>query len=81
MVGYLDDVLIAPSSHGGVAGPGDCAEAKQCMERLLSCLGLKRHPTKGEGTGSTTVGHLGVGVDTEEMRFYVTLHKVKKYGR
>lgn len=78
VLGYLDDFLIAPSPYGVVAGRAHCVEAKRCIERLLSCLGLKRHPTKGEWKGSTTVEHLGVRVDTEAMRFYVTPHKVKK---
>ena len=78
VLGYLDDFLIAPSSYGVVAGRAHCVEAKRCIELLLSSLGLKRHPTKGEWTGSTTVEHLGVRVDPEEMRFYVTPHKVKK---
>lgn len=41
-------------------------------------LGLKRHPTKGEWVGSPIVEHLGVKIDSLEMKFYVAPRKVRR---
>lgn len=38
-------------------------------------LGLKINILEGEGSGSTSVGHLGVVVYTKEMRYYVVPRK------
>ncbi len=77
-LGYLDDFLISPSETGRVARKRDCTRARQAIDKELSELGLTRHPDKGEWSGSTRVEHLGVLVDTEEMKFFVVPHKIER---
>lgn len=38
----------------------------------MRCLGIARHPSKGEWEGATRVEHLEVIVDSERMRFNFT---------
>jgi hypothetical protein len=47
----------------------DCRKATQVIDKLLSSLGLTRHPTKGEWVGSTRVEHVGCVIDSDRMRF------------
>lgn len=75
---YLDDFLIVPSPLGSVSTSQDCTVKKRKIPRLLERLGLVRHPTKGEWNGAKIVERLGVTVNTEELRFYVTKSKAAK---
>ena len=74
---YLDDFLLAPSPYGTTSGPRDCAVAWERIAELMTQLGLQRHPEKGEWTGATRVEHLGVLIDSDEMKFYVVLRKLR----
>jgi hypothetical protein len=51
ILAYLDDFLICPVKAGRVASMRDCRRATQVIDKLLSSLGLTRHPTKGNGSG------------------------------
>jgi hypothetical protein len=75
---YLDDFLICPAKAGRIASVRDCRRATHTIEKLLSSLGLARHPTKGEWNGSTRAEHLGYVIDTVSMRFYVAPRKIVK---
>jgi hypothetical protein len=48
VLAYLDNFLICPVKAGKVVSTRDCRRATQLIDKLLSSLGLKRHPTKGE---------------------------------
>lgn len=78
VLSYIDDFLVAPSPHGTVATPADCVRARRRIDALMSALGLVRHPTKGEWTGSTCIEHLGVRVHSKAMKFTVVPHKVER---
>jgi hypothetical protein len=78
VLAYLDDFLICPAKAGRIASVGDCRRATYTIEKLLSSLGLARHPTKGEWNGSTRAEHLGYVIDTVSMRFYVAPRKIVK---
>jgi hypothetical protein len=56
----------------------DCRKATQVIDKLLSSLGLTRHPTKGEWVGSTRMEHLGCVIDSDRMRFYIAPQKIAK---
>jgi hypothetical protein len=49
----------------------DCRKATQVIDKLLSSLGLARHPKNGEWVGSTRVEHFGCVIDSDCMRFYI----------
>jgi Reverse transcriptase (RNA-dependent DNA polymerase) len=78
VLAYLDDFLICPAKSGRIASVKDCRRATQTIDKLLSSLGLERHPTKGEWNESTRVEHLGCVVDTVSLRFYVAPRKIVK---
>ena len=44
----------------------------------MSQLGLTRHPSKGEWVGSTSIEHLGVHIDSVQMKFFVAPRKAAK---
>jgi hypothetical protein len=48
------------------------------IDKLLSSLGLTRHPTKGEWVGSTQVERLGCMIDSERMHFDIAPQKIAK---
>jgi Reverse transcriptase (RNA-dependent DNA polymerase) len=75
---YLDDFLICPVKAGRVASIRDCRKATQVIDKLLSSLGLTRHPTKEEWVGSTRVEHLRCMIDSDRMRFYIAPRKIAK---
>jgi hypothetical protein len=77
----LDDFLICPVKAGRVVSMRDCRKARQVIDKLLSSLGLTRHPTKEDRVGSTRVEHLGCVIDSDRMRFYIEPRKIAKvYG-
>jgi Reverse transcriptase (RNA-dependent DNA polymerase) len=55
VLAYLDDFLICPVKAERVAIMRDFRKATQVIDKLISSLGLTRHPTKGEWVGSTRV--------------------------
>ena len=75
---YLDDFLLAPSSPGVVSTKAHCAAAAARVDNLMKSLGLTRHPSKGVWTGSTVIEHLGVKIDSVEMKFFIAERKVQK---
>jgi hypothetical protein len=56
----------------------DCRKATQVIDKLLSSIGLTRHPTKEEWVGGTRVEHLGCVMDSDRMRFYIAPRKIAK---
>jgi hypothetical protein len=56
----------------------DFRKATQVIDKLLSSLGLTRHPTKGEWVGSTRVKHIGYVIDSDRMRSYIAPQKIAK---
>lgn len=68
---YLDDFLLAPSSPGVVSTKAHCASAAARVDKLMKSLGLTRHPSKGVWTGATVIEHLGVKIDSVEMKFFI----------
>lgn len=75
---YLDDFLLAPSPPGTIASASDCKTARARLSKLFSDLGITRHPTKGCWKGSTTLEHLGMLLDTSQMRVFVTEEKMAR---
>jgi Reverse transcriptase (RNA-dependent DNA polymerase) len=78
VLAYIDDFLVAPSGAGTVAKLRDCCRATTAIDKLLRKLGLTKHPTKGEWTGTTRIEHLGAVVDTILMKFYIAPRKIEK---
>lgn len=78
VIGYLDDFLVALSRAGAAATRRDFKRARKKIQTLLTQLGLRRHPTKGEWEGATRVEHLGVVIDSMLMKFYVAPRKITK---
>ena len=78
MLAYLEDFLLAPSPYGTTSGPQDTAVPRELIVKLMTQLGLQRHPEKGEWTRATRVEHVGVLVESEEMKFYVVPRNVEK---
>lgn len=78
VLAYLDDFLVAPSSHGVVSSSEHCKAGRIVIQSIMDELGLKRHQSKGEWQGSTRVEHLGVIVDSARMHFHVAPRKVEK---
>ena len=76
---YLDDFLLASSSPGVVSTNAHCAAAAARVENLMKSLGLIRHPSKGVWTGTTVIEHLGVKIDSVEMKFFIAERKVQKF--
>lgn len=72
---YLDDFLIAPSDYGTTATKEDCLSSALIIGNLLEDLGLRRHKDKGNWDGSQVIEHLGVVVDSCNMRFTVVKWK------
>lgn len=75
---YIDDFLVAGSPPGRPATEQDCRRARERLTKLFASLGITRHPTKGCWKGGRQIDHLGMHVDTETMRVYVSDSKVKK---
>ena len=59
----------------------DCQLAREKIDRLMKSLGLRRHPEKGEWTGSQVLEHLGVMIDTVALNFYVVPHAISSLYR
>lgn len=78
LLAYLDDFLIVPSPHVVVASTLHLKEGTEKVEGLLSNLGLTRNPHKGEWDGNSLVEHLGVVINTYQMRFQVVPRKAEK---
>jgi hypothetical protein len=72
---YLDDVLTCPVRAGSVAIMRDSWRATQVIDKLLSSLGLTRHPKNGVQVRSTPVKHLACMIDSIRMRYYIASRK------
>jgi hypothetical protein len=75
---WIDDFLCAPSDGSRPATGRDCRRARSRLEVLFAKLGLTRHQEKGCGERTTKIEHLGVLLDTTEMRVYATDKKVER---
>ena len=78
VLAYLDDFLVIPSPGETRATLRDCQRATKWIDGVMNDLGLTRHPSKGEWQGSTRVQHLGVMIDTQRMRFYISPVKIAR---
>ena len=70
---YLDDWLVLPSSE---------KEAKQAVQSLLSLcrtLGIVRNEKKSDLVPSQTVKYLGMTIDTEAGKVFLSLARVEKF--
>jgi hypothetical protein len=74
----LDDFLICPVKARRVASMRDGRKETHVLDKLLSSLGLTRHPKEEEWVGSTRVEHLGCVIDSDRMRFYIAPRKIAK---
>jgi hypothetical protein len=73
---WIDDFLCAPTDGRRPAIGRDCRGARIQLESLFGELGLTRHPGKGFLEGTQVLEHLGVLIDTRQMRVFVTEQKV-----
>jgi hypothetical protein len=78
LIPWIDDFLCARTDGRRPAIGRDCRRARQRLDTLLRELGLTRHPEKGCWEGAQVVEHLGVLIDTRQMRVFVTDRKVKR---
>lgn len=76
VMGYLDDFLIFSSLYGIISLKKH--PAPSTIMELLHRFGLRRHPNKGEWEGATVFEHLGVVVDSQQMKFFVAPWKLAK---
>lgn len=79
VLAYVDDFLLIPSVLGKTSTKQHCAAARSRIEVLMDSLGIKRHP--GFWGGAQVVQHLGVMIDTVQMKLFVTEHKKIKVRR
>ena len=69
---YVDDFLILARSFA------DALEARAYVDALLELLGLRRNARKGCWDPTQHLQHLGLGVDTVTMTFFVPLARRAK---
>ena len=72
---YLDDFLLALSLPGMVNKKVHCAAAAVRVNNVMKRVGLTIHPSKGVLTGATEIVHLGVKIDSLEMKFFIAERK------
>lgn len=75
---YIDDFAAAPSPHGTAATTEDCTAAGIYLDGLFARIGIVRHPDKGCWAGTRHLEHLGMLIDTEKMRVFVTDKKIER---
>jgi hypothetical protein len=75
---WIDDFLCAPTDGQRPASSRDCRKARERLTKVFDELGVVRHPEKGFWHGAQIVEHLGVVIDTREMRVFVTERKVQR---
>lgn len=78
MLPYLDDYLLAAGYNRGESTEELATLLALKVDMLLNSLGLVRHPSKGcwVAGGTTRIEHLGVVMEAEELRFYITTKKL-----
>lgn len=76
---YIDDVLVIPRRHQTCSTTEvDCLRASRRIGKLLTSLGITKHPSKGYwGHGVRRARHLGFIFDTSVMMFFVPEGKQK----
>jgi hypothetical protein len=72
---YLDNFLVYSAKVGRVATRLDYGRAARAKGKLFGTLGLTRHLTKGEWSGSTRVEHMGCIIDNMLKRFFIAPRK------
>ena len=65
-------------ARGGTYNVSLCCRSRPRRQVDEECLGLTRHPSKGVWTGKTVIEHLGVQIDSVEMKFFIAERKVQK---
>lgn len=75
---YIDDFLVISARVGRVAQESDVTDARIRVTRLIKRLGITRKVGKGCWEGSRKIDHLGVHIDSEKMRVYVSDAKVSR---
>lgn len=78
---YLDDLLTAPTAAGTMERGRDLQTDGKRLGDLIERQEIERHPEKGSWDGARKFDHLGVHVDTEAMRVFVTVAKVERLRR
>lgn len=75
---WIDDYLLVPGVGTVPSTSEDCEVLCTVLDPLFARLGMLRHPQKGVwGLGVTKIEHLGVIIDTENFRYFVTPEKLE----
>lgn len=75
---YVDDFLVAPSPFGTVATREHVSAAKSAFARLMRRLGLRRNPEKGCWEVAQVIEHLGMVINTRNMKIFAQYRKIKR---
>jgi len=76
---WIDDYLIAPGNGAVPSSSKVCLEVSVALDTLFKRLGMLRHPEKGVwGRGATRLEHLGLVIDTEKFRYFLTPAKLRE---
>jgi hypothetical protein len=75
---WIDDFLCAPTEGRLPATGRDCRRAGKRLDVLFRELGLTRHPDKECWEGAQVLEHLGVLLDTRQMRVFVSDRKIQR---
>ena len=77
MLPYIDDFLIGSvSTWPPIYTQGLCASER--LDGVFARTGLTQHPDKGCWEGSQSLDHVGVHIDTRNMKLYVADRKVRR---
>jgi hypothetical protein len=75
---WIDDFLCAATDGHRPAIGRNCRRARIRLDKIFGKLVLTRHPGKGCWEGAQVEEHLGVLIDTRQMRVFMTDRKVQK---
>lgn len=81
MMPSQDNFAAAPSPHGTPSAEQDCVRAGKCLKELFLRLGIVKLEEKGCWSGTPVLEHLGMIIDTGQMRVFVSEKKVQKVQR
>lgn len=75
---YIEDFLAAPCPYGQPSTARDCSRAGMRSSGLFRRLGIVHHPGMGFWEGTRQLDHLGMHLDTDAMKEYMSDAKVRK---
>lgn len=78
VLAYVEYFPIIPSLFGITEIPEHCGAACHRIDVLMDLLGLQWHPDKGCWKGAQVVEHLGVTIDTVQIKLFLLQQKHKK---